>query len=299
MKRIRQIKKTMKSKPVIEGAGVRLKRVFGNPEVPLFDPFLLMDDFHSENPEDYMAGFPMHPHRGIETITYMLQGAVEHQDSMGNRGVIQAGDIQWMTAGSGIIHEEMPKESKSGLWGFQLWANLPAASKMMPPRYQEVLAKDVPVVTPKAGVTVKVICGQVLEAKGPVRDIVTDPQYLDFSVLAQTTYEYDVPSGHTVFAYVVSGEAFFGEEEHMGSCEEVLLFGEGDTVKIRTSDAAVRFLLISGKPIKEPVAWYGPMVMNSQAEIQTALQEFRNGTFIKSGRSVGQEDRLDRQKRER
>ncbi len=282
MKTTRKIKKILSAKATMEGAGVRLKRVFGNPEMPLFDPFLLMDDFHSDHPDDYMAGFPMHPHRGIETITYVLQGSVAHRDSMGNKGVINRGDIQWMTAGSGIVHEEMPQISKPGLWGFQLWSNLPASHKMMPPRYQEVPEASIPTVSPKEGVNIKVICGEVAGVKGPVQEIITNPEYLDISIQAGTTFDISVPGGHTVFTYVIEGEAVFGDSASVFvPKEQVILFEDGDTVRITTHDAAVRFLLVSGKPIGEPVAWHGPIVMNTDDEIKTALREYQNGTFIK------------------
>ncbi|MEC4678823.1 MAG: pirin family protein [Nitrospirota bacterium] len=277
---IRKIKKVIQAKPVIEGAGVRLKRVFGHPEVPEFDPFLLMDDFHSDRPEDYMAGFPMHPHRGIETITYLLQGSVAHRDSMGNAGRIEAGDIQWMTAGSGIIHEEMPEESKPALWGFQLWANLPATHKMMPPRYQNIKAAEVPEFVPEAGVSIKVICGTLEDVKGPVQEIVTDPEYLDIRIGVEKVFEHRVKAGHTVFAYVIEGEASFAEEASQYTPETLVLFDAGDVIHVRTGENPVRFLLISGKPIGEPVAWRGPIVMNTQAELDAALKAYQNGTFI-------------------
>jgi len=277
---VRKIKKIIVPKPTIEGAGVRLKRVFGHPEVPEFDPFLLMDDFHSNNPEDYMAGFPMHPHRGIETITYLLQGGVVHRDSMGNRGRISAGDIQWMTAGSGIIHEEMPEASSPALWGFQLWANLPATHKMMPPRYQDIKDAAVPEVSPEKGVRIKVICGEVATVKGPVSEIVTDPEYLDMSIEAGCTFDYTVKAGYTVFAYVIEGRAVFAQDGVEYAAETLLLFDEGDAIRIETGASATRFLLISGKPIGEPVAWHGPIVMNTREEVETALEDYRKGTFI-------------------
>ncbi len=277
---IRKIKKVMQAKPVIEGAGVRLKRVFGHSEVPEFDPFLLMDDFHSDKPEDYMAGFPMHPHRGIETITYLLQGAVAHQDSMGNRGRIEAGDIQWMTAGSGIIHEEMPEESKPALWGFQLWANLPATHKMMPPRYQNIKAVAVPEFVPEAGVSIKVICGKLADVRGPVQEIVTDPEYLDIRIGVEKVFEHPVKAGHTVFAYIIEGEAAFAEDAEKYVSETLVLFDAGEAIRVKTGASPVRFLLISGKPIGEPVAWRGPIVMNTQAELDAALKAYQNGTFI-------------------
>lgn len=297
----RKIKKVWKSKPTIEGAGVHLKRAFGNYQVPQLDPFLLLDDFHSANPRHYLAGFPWHPHRGIETITYVLQGEVEHGDSMGNSGIISPGDVQWMTAGSGIIHQEMPKgDADKILWGFQLWANLPAAYKMMAPRYREVKRVQIPEKKLNSGATVGVICGAVDGIVGPVKDIVTDPEYIDVSVPAETTFTHAVPSGHTVFAYVVEGHAYFDEERNpfahevigdnyfdfkrdckFGQETIVLYERDGDEVRITAEDSAVRFLLVSGRPIDEPVAWYGPIVMNTQEELQIAFEEFEKGTFIK------------------
>jgi len=297
----RKIKKVWKSKPTIEGAGVHLKRAFGYHQVPLLDPFLLLDDFHSTNPKHYLAGFPWHPHRGIETITYVLQGRVEHGDSMGNSGIISPGDVQWMTAGSGIIHQEMPKGDRGKLLqGFQLWANLPARDKMMDPRYRGISRNEIPEKRLASGATVKVICGTVDDVTGPVRDIVTDPKYIDVSVPAGVTFTHPVSPGHTVFAYVIDGSAYFDEErnpfahEVIGNnyfdfkrdcrfgVETLVLYDrQGDQVVIKAEDSPVRFLLVSGKPIGEPVAWYGPIVMNTQEELQIAFEEFEKGTFIK------------------
>jgi hypothetical protein len=300
MSNARKIRKIFKSKPTIEGAGVHLKRAFGFYQVPLLDPFLLLDDFHSDHPADYIKGFPWHPHRGIETITYMLFGMAEHGDSMGNKGTIQSGDVQWMTAGSGIIHQEMPKGQKDGLmWGFQLWANLPSSHKMMDPRYRDVKKNQIPEVSLAKGVKVKIICGEVNGVNGPVRDIVTDPEYLDVLVPSKCTFEYPVKRGHTVLAYVVEGQGYFDQgrdsyayevdganyfdfkRECLIAPENLILFGEGDKVVISTEDTQVRFLFMSGKPIKEPVAWYGPIVMNTQEELRIAFQEYQEGTFIK------------------
>lgn len=301
MNSVRKIKKILKGRPTIEGAGVHLKRAFGNSQVPQFDPFLMLDDFHSSNPDHYLPGFPWHPHRGIETITYVQEGLVEHGDSMGHKGVIGAGDVQWMTAGSGIIHQEMPKESPTGtMWGFQFWANLPAAQKMMPPRYRDVKAADIPEVTLVGGVTVKVIAGTVGNVQGPVKDIVIDPEMLDISVPAGTLFQRPLPEGHTAFAYILSGEGYFDEcrdayahettsagwfdTERRCVCqpETVVLFEhEGDIVQVSTTEKPVRFLLVSGKPIGEPVAWYGPIVMNTQEELKTAFEEYERGTFVK------------------
>ncbi len=297
----RKIKKIWKSKPTIEGAGVHLKRAFGHSQIPQFDPFLLLDDFHSNNPSQYLAGFPWHPHRGIETITYVLHGSVEHGDSMKNRGIIAPGDVQWMTAGSGIIHQEMPKGGKDDLlWGFQLWANLPAKQKMMDPRYREVKSGQIPEKKLSSGATVKIICGSVEGVSGPVKDIVTDPEYLDVSVPKNTIFTHRVMSGHTAFAYVVEGSAYFDEERNAfsrevigsnysdyktdckGTPESLILYEhDGDHITVTTVDSVVRFLLISGRPIGEPIAWYGPIVMNTQEELEAAFEEYEKATFIK------------------
>ncbi|MFH0916065.1 MAG: pirin family protein [bacterium] len=296
MNETRAVGEVFPARPTLEGAGVRLKRVFGFNEVPKLDPFLLLDDFHSDDPADYLAGFPWHPHRGIETITYILHGRVEHGDSMGNSGVIGPGDVQWMTAGSGIIHQEMPGSSAAGggstapgggstlLWGFQLWANLPATSKMMDPRYQEVKNSQIPRVDLMGGAVARVICGSVNGVTGPVRDIMTDPEYLDISVPAGARFVHPVRRGHTVFAYVLEGTGDFGEgrAETVGR-ERALLFGEGDQAVVATAREPVRFLLVSGRPLNEPVAWRGPIVMNTEAELRLAFQEYQDGTFIKHG----------------
>jgi len=282
MNTTRSIQKILKSKPTLEGAGVKLKRVFGYPEVPLLDPFLLLDDFHSDNPDDYIAGFPWHPHRGIETITYMFHGEVKHEDSLGNGGVIQSGEVQWMTAGSGIIHQEMPHQKDGLLWGFQLWANLPAAHKLMNPRYQEVKKKQIPEITLDDDLKIKIICGEVNGIKGPVQDIVTDPEYLDITMNPDSNFRYRLKRGYIVFAYVVQGEGYF--EEHLNNkitADHLVLFGDGDEIKITSNNESIRFLLISGKPIGEPVAWYGPIVMNTEEELRLAFEEYRNGTFLK------------------
>jgi redox-sensitive bicupin YhaK (pirin superfamily) len=298
----RQIQKVFKSKPTIEGAGVHLKRAFGYSQVPQFDPFLMMDDFHSSNPAEYLAGFPWHPHRGIETITYVLEGMVEHRDSLGNSGVIGAGDIQWMTAGSGIIHEEMPRQSPTGtMWGFQFWANLPAAQKMRPPRYREVKATQIPAVTLESGVVIKVVSGEINGVQGPVRDIIIDPELLDVTVPAATSFSHPVKPGHTAFAYVLDGEAHFDERrdayayEVVGSgwsdmsrkctfgAESVILYERaGGQIVVSTVGRPVRFLFLAGMPLGEPVAWYGPIVMNTQEELRVAFEEYQKGTFLKT-----------------
>jgi len=303
MGRARRIKKVLRSKPTVEGAGVHLKRAFGFNEVPQLDPFLLLDDFHSDDPDDYIKGFPWHPHRGIETITYMLHGRVEHGDSMGNAGIISSGDIQWMTAGSGIIHQEMPKGEKGGLmWGFQLWANLPASHKMMHPRYQDVKSSQVPEIVLDSGVKVRIICGEVNGVWGPVRDIVIEPEYLDVTVPSKSTFGHPVKRSHTVFAYVIEGDGYFdqGGDSHANEvdraddldvkrdsligAENLVLFDGGDQVVVSAEDKPARFLLISGKPIAEPVAWHGPIVMNTQEELRIAFEEYQNGTFVKHGK---------------
>ncbi len=296
----RKIRKVWKSKPTIEGAGVHLKRVFGFSQVPLFDPFLLLDDFRSDNPEHYRRGFPWHPHRGIETITYVLQGDVEHGDSMGNKGVISSGDVQWMTAGSGVIHQEMPKGDAVGrMFGFQLWANLPRSQKMMPPRYRDIKSGQIPEVRLDSGATIKIICGRVGEQSGPVQEIIIDPEYLDITVPPQTVFTHPTKRGYTVFAYVIGGKGYFCLEKKPFSYEvegvnyfdmdldpfigneTIVLFADGDQMLAATEDEPVRFLLISGRPLREPVAWYGPIVMNTEAELEIAFREYRDGTFIK------------------
>src|SRR4030067_2213721 len=300
MERIRKIKKILKSKPTVEGAGVHLKRAFGFYQVPLLDPFLLLDDFHSDHPDDYLKGLLWLPQRGSETITYLLYGKVEHGDSMGAQGTSSPGGVQWMTAGSGIIHQEMPKGQKDGLmWGFQLWANLPASHKMMEPRYRDVKSKQIPEVTLDRGVKVKIICGEVNGLKGPVQDIVIDPEYLDIACPSKSSFTHSVKRGHTVLAYVIEGAGYFDpgrdtyayevegtnyfdfKRECFMSSETLILFNKGDEVVISTEEKPVRFLLISGKPIGEPVAWYGPIVMITQEELRIAFEEYQNGTFIK------------------
>ncbi len=300
---VRRIKKVWKAKPTIEGAGVHLMRAFGYHEVPQLDPFLLLDDFRSNDPAEYVRGFPWHPHRGIETITYVLAGDVEHGDSLGNRGVISSGDVQWMTAGSGIIHQEMPKGDREGrMWGFQLWANLPARHKMMDPRYREVKRDDIPEAKTAEGATVRVVCGEVAGVRGPVREIVTEPEYLDVAIPARSTFRHPVKAGHTVFAYVFEGEGYFDPERDPYAREDVgesyfdmerpcvcgdrtvVLYGPGDTVAVSTEERPVRFLLVSGRPLGEPIAWYGPIVMNTQAELRVAFREYEQGTFVKHAR---------------
>ena len=285
MSTTRKVRKVLKNQQTMEGAGVRLKRVFGYNEVPMFDPFLLLDHFGSDNPDDYLAGFPWHPHRGIETITYMLRGEVQHGDSLGNRGVIGSGDCQWMTAGSGIIHEEMPGRLEDRVEGFQLWANLPASHKMMDPRYRDITSDMIPSLCLDENVNIKVIAGEVNGTTGPVQDVVTNPQYLDVTVAPNSQYHHTLPKGHTVFAYVFEGESFFDvEESEMVGSDHLVLYEDGEEVVITTKEKQVRFLLISGKPIGEPVAWYGPIVMNTDDELRQAFREYREGSFIKKGK---------------
>jgi hypothetical protein len=300
MTTIRKIRKAYKSKPTIEGAGVHLKRAFGFSEVPLFDPFLLLDDFRSDTPEHYIKGFPWHPHRGIETITYVLEGDVEHGDSLGNKGIISSGDVQWMTAGSGIIHQEMPKGNKKGeMYGFQLWANLPSQQKMMNPRYRDVLKKQIPEVKLPNNTNTKIISGEVSGTKGPVQDIVIDPEYIDVTVPANSEFRHPTKRGHTVLAYIIDGKGYFCKEKNPFTYEveginyfdierdpfisngTIVLFDDGDEIIVFTEEYKVRFLLISGKPIGEPLAWYGPIVMNTREELRIAFEEYNQGAFIK------------------
>jgi quercetin 2,3-dioxygenase len=278
----RSIKKVYASKPTLEGAGVHLKRAFGFNEVPEFDPFLLLDDFRSDEQQFYIKGFPWHPHRGIETITYMHRGNVEHGDSMGNKGIISSGDVQWMTAGSGIIHQEMPKGDEAGYnWGFQLWANLPKSHKMMNPRYRDIKKDQIPEIKTATGVKIKIIAGEVNGIKGPVKDIIIDPEYLDVTVPAKTKFIHPTKSGHTVFAYVTGGKGYFSDEKNFLMNNNLVLFNNGEQLSVTTEDEPVNFLLISGMPIKETVAWHGPIVMNTQKELEIAFDEYENGTFIK------------------
>lgn len=304
---IRSVETVLKSRPTVEGAGVHLKRAFGYDQVPRFDPFLMLDDFRSDDPAKYLPGFPWHPHRGIETITYMLSGKAEHGDSMGNKGVIEAGDVQWMTAGSGIIHQEMPKGDEAGrMGGFQLWANLPASMKMMEPRYRDIRKAQIPEVSLESGVKVRIVCGEVRGVRGPVRDIVIDPEYLDVSMPPGSVFTHPIQRGHTAFAYVIEGKGYFDENrdsfsrdvvgrnyfdfdrECLCSAEDLILYAEGEHVSISSREEGLRFLLISGKPIGEPVAWGGPIVMNTQEELKVAFEEYRNGTFIKHGKPLHQ-----------
>ena len=282
MSKKRKIRMVLKSKAVIEGAGVHLKRAFGFSEVPHFDPFLMLDDFRSDNPEHFLKGFPWHPHRGIETITYVLKGDVEHGDSMGNKGVISSGDVQWMTAGSGIIHQEMPRGDAHGsMHGFQLWANLPASRKMMAPRYRGITDSQIPEIELDSGVRIKIIAGTVEGTSGPVKDIVINPEYLDCTVPEKITYVHSTLPKHTAIIYVINGNGVVNDTEVEN--RTLILFDTGDEFSIRATGNPVRFLLLTGKPLNEPVAWRGPIVMNTQTELETAFREYQEGTFVKHG----------------
>ena len=276
--------------PTIEGAGVRLRRSFSNAEVPLFDPFLLLDRFGSSNPADYLAGFPWHPHRGIETVTYVLDGRVAHGDTLGNSGVIGSGDVQWMNSGSGIIHQEMPQRTEGAMSGFQLWVNLPAREKMSVPAYRGLSATDIPELETDAGDRIKVVAGRFGTVEGPVKGIPVDPTYLDVRVPPGGTFAHAPPAGHTVFAHAVDGAGEFdGTDTAPVSSGETLLFGPGGPVRARAGDAGLRFLLVSGRPLHEPVAWYGPIVMNRNDELFLAMRELERGEFIKHRRPIVEE----------
>ena len=290
MSRVRRVQDIFQSRPTMEGAGVRLRRAFGNAEVPRFDPFLMLDDFRGESPEDYQRGFPWHPHRGIETITYMIEGSCAHGDSMGNSGVIGPGDVQWMTAGGGVIHQEMPEGDETGrMGGFQLWANLPASDKMIDARYQGVEACDIPEVA-DGPARIRVVAGRVGETEGPVRGVVIDPEYLDVTLEGDEPWRHPTVEGHTVFAYGVTGDTLFGEQsDGNGDADatrvlpalSTALFSDGDTIVARAVQGRSRFLLVSGRPLREPVAWYGPIVMNTDEELKEAFREYRDGTFVR------------------
>jgi redox-sensitive bicupin YhaK (pirin superfamily) len=280
----RQIEKVIEPQAVIEGAGVHLNRSIGTQTLDYLDPFLLLDHFASSNPRDYEAGFPLHPHRGIETVTYMLRGEVHHKDTLGNSGSIGAGDVQWMTAGRGIMHEEMPQVRPEGIAGFQLWVNLPAKLKMTKPRYQDIRSAEIPEIKKENGARILVITGTVDEVRGPVTGIAANPIYMDVFVPAHASFIQPIHRGHTAFAYVFEGEArFAGDEKDDGtmiSHPRLVVLGDGDYVKVVTDATQVRFLLVSGKPLHEPIARYGPFVMNTEEEIEQTLQELRQGTFV-------------------
>ncbi len=289
MTSIREVRLTSPSRPTIEGAGVHLRRAFGFGQEELFDPFLMLDDFRGDDPSQYEAGFPWHPHRGIETITYMLEGEVDHGDSMGNSGTIGPGDVQWMTAGSGVIHQEMPRgDTRKRMGGFQLWANLPAAHKMIDPRYRGITADEIPVeMTP--GVQVRVICGTVGSSVGPVGEVVIEPEYLDVTLEAGATWSHPTQSEHTVFVYLFEGAAQFGGSgDQVGPGRgTVVLLGDGDLASVTAGEPGARFLFVSGRPLREPIAWRGPIVMNTREELDEAWRELRNDTFVKYGGVTG------------
>jgi quercetin 2,3-dioxygenase len=285
----RKVIKIIDPEYVMEGAGVLLRRSIATQTLDYLDPFLLFDHFGSENPQDYLQGFPMHPHRGIETVTYILDGHVDHKDSMGNSGTIGKGDIQWMTSGSGILHEEMPKEPKEGIMeGFQLWVNLPAKLKMTTPRYRGVKSSEIPKVKLDSGAVVKIISGQFEGVNGAVTDIYADPDYLDVSIPKGASFELPIKRGHTAFAYIFEGEGIFGnfeletlEKGTNAQATQLLIFDDGDLVRVCAKQNPVRFLLVSGKPLNEPIARYGPFVMNTNEEIEKALEDLQNNTFVK------------------
>ena len=297
---LRPVKQMLTTKPTVEGAGVRLQRAFGFGKTAEFDPFLLLDDFRSDNPADYLAGFPWHPHRGIETITYVLAGEVAHGDSLGNKGRMTAGDVQWMTAGSGILHQEMPSgDAKGRMHGFQLWANLPAALKMTDPRYQDIPASAIPEVTEDDGSKARVICGEFWGKKGPVEGVAADPRYVDISVPPNKTKRIKVETTRNAFAYVFAGAGTFKDASRPQAVltesatdpnaapvydaknHSLVLFDRGDEIVVQAGPEGIRFLLVSGKPLEEPVAWHGPIVMNTDEELRQAIAELHNGSFIR------------------
>jgi len=298
---LRPVREVIQTKPTLEGAGVKLQRAFGFGKTEEFDPFLLLDDFRNENPADYLRGFPWHPHRGIETITYVLAGTVEHGDSLGNRGAMGAGDVQWMTAGSGILHQEMPKGDANGrMHGFQLWANLPASLKMTDPRYQDIPSAAIPEVTEDDGTHVRIICGEFWGKKGPVEGVAADPNYIDVSVAPGRRRRLKVETARNAFAYVFAGSGTFrdasapqavltesGSDPNAAPLYDVanhslVLFDRGDEITVQAGPQGIRFLLVSGKPLEEPVAWHGPIVMNTQEEIRQALADLHTGGFIRN-----------------
>jgi len=282
----REVLQIIKPQPVIEGAGVRLKRSIATATLDHLDPFLLFDHFGSGNPDDYIKGFPMHPHRGIETVTYMIEGEVDHKDSMGNSGSISGGDVQWMTSGGGIMHEEMPQPCQREMVGFQLWVNLPASLKMTPPRYQNIASAQIPEIYREDGVKIRVIAGEVDGIRGSVTDIFANPTYMDVSIPANGSFSYPLERGHTVFAYVFEGQGVFGaggrQKGEMVTDPRLVVLSDAGIFEARATESHVRFLLIAGKPLKEPIARYGPFVMNTQDEIQQALKDLKNGTFVQN-----------------
>ncbi len=282
MAKIRSIASTVISVPTLEGAGVHLRRAFGFHSPEKTDPFLLFDDFRSDTPAHYLQGFPWHPHRGIETITYMLKGEVEHGDSLGNHGVISGGDVQWMTAGGGIIHQEMPKGNENGaMHGFQLWLNLPAREKMLPPRYRGITPQEIPEIKLESGTIIKVICGRIGDTIGPVTGISTDPEYLDITLPAGGTLTHPTHQGYTAMAYVIGGSGFFAPDAKTECANTTLvIFSDGNKTTVTAGSQGLRFLFMAGRPLRETIAWQGPIVMNTEEELVQAFQEYRNGTFL-------------------
>ena len=288
MKKLRKVIEIIDPVYVIEGAGVRLKRSIATQKLDYLDPFLLFDHFGSDDPEDYIAGFPMHPHRGIETVTYLLDGRVKHKDSIGNQGILKKDTVQWMTSGSGIIHEEMPRPYNGKMEGFQLWVNLPAKLKMTTPRYQEVKSSQVPEINSEGGAIVKIIAGEIRGVKGAVTEIFADPMYLDVNIPTGSSFEQPIKPGHTAFAYIFQGEGTFEEldpksqeKETIVQSTKLVIFGDGDYIKAKSKKTPFRFLLISGKPLNEPIARYGPFVMNTTDEIEQAIKDLQNHEFVK------------------
>ncbi len=292
---VRPVRQISRPQPTMEGAGVKLQRAFGFGNTTDYDPFLLFDDFRNDNPDEYLAGFPWHPHRGIETITYVLAGDVEHGDSLGNRGTLGSGDVQWMTAGSGILHQEMPKGDAQGrMHGFQLWSNLPSSLKMTKPRYQDVKGQDIPEVTDDDGTRARIVCGSFWGRSGPVEGVAAEPRYVDIFVPPGRLKRIPIERAHHAFAYVFAGSGTFRDasqprsvmneltgQQDGASNRSLVLFDQGDEIVVQAGDEGIRFLLVSGKPIEEPVAWYGPIVMNTREELRQAQIELGNGTFIK------------------
>jgi redox-sensitive bicupin YhaK (pirin superfamily) len=286
----RRVGRVIEPQPVVEGAGVRLRRSIAGWALDYLDPFLLFDHFESDDPDDYLAGFPLHPHRGIETVTYMLAGEVDHKDTIGNAGTIGPGDVQWMTAGGGIMHEEMPRPREGRMGGFQLWVNMPAKLKMSRPRYQEIAAAGIPVAERPDGTRVRVVAGTADGVRGPVTEIYAEPEYLDVELAAGADFVQEIPRGHAAFAYVFRGEGEFGVAGDLGyrgdldgslvHAPGLVVFEDGDEVRVRAYSQPVRFLLVSGAPLGEPIARYGPFVMNTRAELQRALADLRDGTFV-------------------
>lgn len=278
---IRPVKEIIKSHEVVEGAGVKVRRTIALPSLDYVDPFLLLDEFKSDNSGDYIAGFPWHPHRGIETVTFMIAGRIEHGDSMGNSGVIGPGDVQWMTAGKGIVHQEMPKTQNGMMWGLQLWVNLPKKDKLCPPRYQDIPAADIPSVPLANGATVRVVCGELSGKKGPVSDIAANPTYLDVSLPKDEIFNLDIVNGYSVFCYTLDGTLAFEGTNDSAESSSIILFGEGNRLSVKAERSACRFIVVSGRILNEPIARGGPFVMNTRQEIFQAYQDYQDGTFIK------------------